>query len=185
MMSDILAINRLEGEPEAQPRSALRAALLLLPLLLGSGFLVARFSGSTDTNYWYQSLALPPIQPPPAAFGIAWSLLYAMLAVAAALVWAQPKSAVRSRALWLFGIGMVINYSWSPLFFQAHLIGVALVVIAVMLMVAIWTLVDFAAVSRLAGAMLIPYIAWLVFAGLLNAWIWRINPAANVLQIGV
>jgi tryptophan-rich sensory protein len=164
---------------------ALRAGLVLVPGLLAVGGLVARISGSTTENGWFQSLVLPPIQPPGPVFGIAWSLLYTMLAVAAALVWATPAGRLRTRALLLFALGLVVNFSWSPVFFSLHLIVPALGIITVMLGLALWTVWLFAKLSRVAAGLMLPYIAWLMFAALLNAWIWRLNPAASALQLGV
>jgi benzodiazapine receptor len=171
--------------PKANRGAGIRAGLVLVPLILVIGGLVARISGSTEDNGWYQSLVLPPVQPPGAAFGIAWSILYTMLAVAAALIWAQPKSPLRSRALWLFGLGMLVNFTWSPVFFSLHLIVPALAIILVMWTLAIWTALVFARVSRLAAGLMLPYIAWLTFAAVLNAWIWRLNPGADAFQLGV
>jgi tryptophan-rich sensory protein len=165
--------------------AGVRAGLVLVPLLLVIGGLVARISGSTVDNGWYQSLVLPPIQPPGAAFGIAWSILYSVLAVAAAVIWAQPAGRERSHALWLFGLGMLLNFSWSPVFFGLHLIVPALVILGVMWGVALWTTLAYAKLSRLAAGLMLPYMAWLTFAAVLNAWVWRLNPAADAFQLGV
>lgn len=167
------------------PRRAVVAAVVLLPLLLGAGFLLARVSGSTEDNLWYQSLTLPSLQPPGPVFGIAWSLLYSLLAVSAALVWGGAEGRQRGQALGLFALGMVINWSWSPVFFLGHQIEAALAIIVVMLVVAVVTLLAFARVSRLAAALMLPYIAWLMFAAGLNAAILQLNPVASVAQIGV
>ncbi|WP_188945132.1 TspO/MBR family protein [Polymorphobacter multimanifer] len=162
-----------------------RALLVLVPLLLVVGGLIARASGSTEENLWYQSLTLPRLQPPGPVFGIAWSILYTMIAVAAAIVWAKGRGVQRSQALGLFAIGMVVNWSWSPVFFLAHQIEAALAIILVMLGLAIWTTWRFAGVSRVAAGLMLPYIAWLIFAGGLNAAIWQLNPVASAMQMGV
>lgn len=172
----------------ASPRKrTLVAAVVLVPLLLGVGGVIARLSGSTEDNFWYQSLTLPALQPPGPVFGIAWSILYTLLAVSAAIVVGvgREKDRLRRPALILFAVGMVINWTWSPMFFLAHQIEAALAIILVMLGFAIMTLLAFARVSRLAAALMLPYIAWLIFAAGLNAAIWQLNPAANALQMGV
>jgi tryptophan-rich sensory protein len=169
----------------AQRGRALRAGLVMVPGLLAAGGLVARLSGSTTDNGWFQSLLLPPVQPPGPVFGLAWGLLYTLLGVAGAIIWAQPASGLRTRALWLFGLGLLLNFSWSPVFFAAHLIMPALAIILLMLGLAVWTMRLFAPMSRVAAGLMLPYIAWLIFASLLNAWIWWLNPAASVLQTGV
>lgn len=173
------------GAPVLDRGRLLRGLLVLVPLLLVVGGLIARASGSTEENLWYQSLTLPRLQPPGPVFGIAWSILYTMIAVAAAIVWAKGRGPARREALGLFGIGMVINWSWSPVFFLGHQIEAALMIILVMLGLAIWTAWRFAGISRVAGGLMLPYIAWLIFAGGLNAAIWRLNPVADAMQMGV
>lgn len=174
--------------PVAGRRAAL-AAVVLVPLLLGVGGLIAQASGSVADNLWYQSLALPALQPPGPVFGIAWSILYTLLALSAALVVGVRAEGglarLKRQALWLFAIGMVINWTWSPVFFLMHRIDVALAIIVVMLMVSLMTLLAFARLSRVAAALMLPYIAWLMFAAGLNAAIWQMNPVADVAQIGV
>jgi benzodiazapine receptor len=170
--------------PPVSRGSLFRAAVVLVPALLLCGGLVARLAGSTTSNAWYQSLTLPALQPPGPAFGIAWSILYTLLGLAAALVWATP-AAGRGRALALFTLGFAINLSWSPLFFTAHLVAVALGVILVMEALAILTTFAFARVNRLAAWLMLPYMLWLGFAASLNAHILLLNPMADAMQIGI
>jgi tryptophan-rich sensory protein len=196
-------MNELVAGAIDRKRAAL-AAVVLVPLLLGVGGLIASASGSIDDNLWYQSLALPVLQPPGPVFGIAWSLLYTLLALSAALVVGVrggpvdggpadggPMSSgaisgrLKRQALALFAVGMVINWTWSPVFFLGHQIEAALAIIVVMLVLAMMTLLAFARLSRLAAWLMVPYIAWLMFAAGLNAAIWQMNPVADVAQIGV
>ena len=170
--------------PTLSRGSFFRAAVVLVPALLLCGGLVARLAGSTEDNAWYQSLILPALQPPGPAFGIAWSILYTLLGLSAALVWASPAPG-RGRALLLFGIGFAVNLCWSPLFFDAHLVAAALVVIVAMLLLAIATTFAFARVNRLAAWLLLPYMLWLGFAGALNAHILVLNPMADAMQLGI
>jgi translocator protein len=178
-----------EAFPPVARGSFLRAAVVFVPLLLFAGGLAARIAGSTTDNGWYQTLVLPAAQPPGPAFGIAWSILYTLLAVAAALLWASKDAdggrRGRGLALGLFGLGIVLNLAWSPLFFRAHLILPALVLIVAMFIVAVATVLAAARVNRLAAWLLVPYCAWLGFAGALNADIWRLNPAADAFQLEV
>ena len=91
-------------------------------MLLVLGGLSARVAGSTEDNAWYQTLTLPALQPPGPVFGIAWSMLYTLIAVSAAIVWGHKRAPGRTLALVLFGIGVAINLTWSPVFFRFHLI---------------------------------------------------------------
>lgn len=168
-----------------QRASAWRAAVVLAPLLLVLGGLSARFAGSTEDNGWYQTLTLPALQPPGPVFGIAWSLLYTLIAVSAAVVWGHKRAPGRTLALALFGIGVAINLAWSPTFFRFHLLTPALAIIAVMLIVALATTFAFARVSRLAAWLMVPYLVWLCFAGALNASVIALNPSADAFQLGI
>ncbi len=162
-----------------------RAGIVLVPLLLVLGGLSARLSGSTEDNGWFQTLVLPALQPPGAAFGIAWSILYSVLAVSAAIVWGHKAAPGRGLALGLFGLGIALNLTWSPAFFRLHLMLPALGIIAVMFGLAATTLWAFSRVSRVAAWLLVPYLGWLLFAAFLNYEIWRLNPAADAFQLGV
>ena len=172
-------------EPRSARGSIWRAAIVLVPLLLVLGGLSAQISGSTEDNSWYQTLVLPALQPPGPVFGIAWSFLYTSIAIAAAIVWSHKDASGRGLALGLFAVGFVINLTWSPVFFRLHLILPALAIIGVMLVLAIATIFAFAKVSRVAAWLLLPYVIWLSFAFMLNASIWRLNPTAEVLQLGI
>ena len=135
-----------------------RAGIVLVPLLLVLGGLSAQLSGSTEDNRWYQTLVLPALQPPGPVFGIAWSILYSMIAIAAAIIWGHKAAPGRSLALGLFALGFAINLTWSPVFFRLHLIVPALAIIGVMLVLAIGTIFAFARVSRVAAWLLLPYV---------------------------
>ena len=169
----------------ANTGSIWRAGVVLVPLLLVLGGLSARFSGSTEDNAWYQTLTLPALQPPGPVFGIAWSILYTVIAVSAAIVWGHKRAPGRTLALVLFAIGVLINLAWSPTFFRFHLITPALGIIAVMLIVALATTFAFGRVSRLAAWLMVPYLIWLCFAGALNASVMMLNPAADAFQLGI
>ena len=124
---------------------------------------------------WYASLAKPSWNPPSAVFAPVWSLLYASMGVAAWLVWRQAGFKEARTALGLFAAQLVLNALWSWLFFGLHRPGVAFVDI-----VALWLLILIVSVlfwrrSRTAGALMLPYLAWVGFASCLNFAIWRLN----------
>jgi len=173
------------SQPLARRGSMWRAAVVLVPLLLVLGGLSARFAGSTEENSWFQTLALPVFQPPGPVFGIAWSILYTVIAIAAAIIWGHKAAPGRRLALALFAIGVLINLAWSPVFFRFHLILPALVIIGVMLIVALATTFAFMRISRVAAWLMLPYLIWLCFAGVLNARIIMLNPAADAFQLGI
>ena len=174
----------LDSAP-ASRGSMVRAGIVMVPLLLVMGGLSARLAGSTEDNGWYQTLTLPALQPPGPVFGIAWSILYTVIAVAAAIVWGHKQAPGRRLALGLFALGVVINLAWSPVFFRFHLILPALVIIGVMFIVAVATTFAFGRVNRVAAWLMVPYLVWLCFAGALNARVMVLNPAADAFQLGI
>ena len=155
--------------------SAIRAAIVLVPLLNFLGGASAKVSGQTGDSTWFKSLVLPAVQPPGIVFPIAWTILYTLLAIAAALVWGTR---VRGRwvALGLFVAQLALNLAWAPLFFRDHQIFYSLVLLGVIWLAAVITTFAFARVNRVAAWLLVPYLVWLSFAASLNYDIWRFNP---------
>jgi len=124
----------------------------------------------------YGQMTQPAWAPPAWLFGPVWTTLYAMMAVAAWLVWQRGGMAANRLALGAFFLQLILNALWSWLFF-AWLQGAWSVLNIVLLwMLILWTLVLFWRVNRWAGMLLIPYLAWVSFATALNVAMWRLNP---------
>jgi benzodiazapine receptor len=148
-------------------------ALLVCSLALVA--LVAAVGGvatSRSVGDWYEGLDRAPWNPPGWLFGPAWTVLYALMAVAAWLVAREglDDPAVRT-ALLLYGAQLALNLGWSLVFFGLRRPGLALVVILVLLVAIAATAVAFHGVSTTAAWLLAPYLAWVAFAATLNAWI--------------
>jgi benzodiazapine receptor len=156
-------------------------ALVTVPAIVLLGSLSGWLSNSGYGNGWFDSLDKPFFMPPGWAFGVVWPILYALLGIALAIILAEPPSAARTKALVLFFMQLALNFAWSPLFFAAHWVRVALITIFVMAAVAAMTAGQFWRIRRVAGALMLPYLAWLCFAAALNAAIDRLNPAADSL----
>ncbi len=156
-----------------------RLALVTVPAILLAGWASGWLSGSGYGNRWFDALVKPFFMPPGAAFGIVWPILYAMLGVALAMVLAAPPSPLRRTALILFFAQLALNLAWSPLFFAAHAIVLAKYVIVAMAVLAALAARRFWRIRRVAGMLLIPYLAWLVFAATLNSAIDKLNPGAG------
>lgn len=129
---------------------------------------------SPDTA-WYRALVKPSFQPPGWVFGPVWTLLYTLMGVAAARVFDRREAPGARVALWLFVAQLALNGVWSPIFFGAHAIGVALVVIVALLVLIALTMWRFWTIDRVAGALLVPYLAWVCFATLLNGALVSLN----------
>jgi tryptophan-rich sensory protein len=129
---------------------------------------------------WYVGLAKPSFNPPSWLFGPAWTVLYLLMAVAAWLVWKQGIGAAGVKlALAAFLVQLILNALWSVFFFGLRSPLTGLVDIVVLWLAILATIVLFFRVSVPAGVLLLPYIAWVSFAAVLNAAILRLNrPAA-------
>ena len=162
---------------QAQLRWSLaRAVLVVVPLVLVLGLFSGRLAGSSATSPWFMALVKPAIYPPAAAFGIAWTILYVMMGIAAAIVWNARGAAGRRVALGLFAVQLLANMMWSPLFFRFHQILPAFWLILLILTLAVLTTWRFGAVRRLAAWLMVPYLAWLGFAAVLNWRVHELNP---------
>ena len=125
---------------------------------------------------WYAGIAKPDWNPPNWIFGPVWNCLYLMMAVAAWLVWRKDGFAGAKLPLTLFAIQLALNSLWSVLFFGLQNPGAAVVEIILLWAAILATLVAFWKRSRWAGGLLVPYLAWVTFAAVLNVAIWRLNP---------
>jgi translocator protein len=137
---------------------------------------VGSFATVRSIPTWYKGLAKPSFNPPGWLFGPAWMVLYLLMAVAAWLVWKQGLGAAGVKlALAVFLAQLILNALWSILFFGLRSPLAGLVEIVVLWLAILATIVLFFRVSVPAGFMLLPYIAWVSFAAVLNAAIFGLN----------
>ncbi len=143
-----------------------------LVLCLGVGAVSGVLTSSAIVD-WYPTLKKPSFNPPSWVFAPVWTLLYIMMAVAAWRVWlAGPSS---KPALNLFFIQLILNFLWSLFFFGLHSPAWALIdIVALWIMIAL-TMRAFFQIAKPAGWLLVPYLAWVSFATILNASIWWMN----------
>jgi benzodiazapine receptor len=149
---------------------------LALWLVLTSGAAAIGAAGSARADNFYNELHRPAWAPPASAFGPVWSLLYLMMGVAAWLAWRKRQFWQAKPAFWLFLTQLVANALWSWLFFAWHRGGLAFAEILVLWGLLFLTLACFWKISRLAGALLIPYLLWVTYAAALCFKIWKMNP---------
>lgn len=159
--------------------SFLRWALVLVPGIVLLGYVSAVVGGSGPANPWFAGLVKPGVYPAPVVFPVVWTALYILMAVALAVVITAAGARGRGLAIGLFGAQLLLNLAWSPVFFGAHRIGLALGVIAALIVLVAATLAAFARVRPVAAALLVPYLAWLCFAAVLNWQILTLNPGAD------
>jgi tryptophan-rich sensory protein len=157
----------------------LRWAMVTVPLILLLGFLSARLAPSGDQNGWYLRLVKPEGMPPGWAFPLTWGILYVLLGLALAMVINARGSRLRLPALALFVVQMAVNLAWSPVFFGMHQVTTALALIAILFGLALVTTFLFAKVRMGAAILMIPYLAWICYAGFLLYRINELNPDAS------
>lgn len=137
--------------------------------LIGNIGSLATFSQITT---WYASLNKPVFNPPNSLFGPVWTILYALMGVALYLVWNEKNN---KKALTLFAIQLVLNVLWSFVFFGWHQPGWAFLEIIILWVAILATILEFRKLSKTAAWLLVPYLAWVTFASVLNFAVWRLN----------
>jgi len=159
----------------------LRWAVVTVPFILLLGFFSARLAPSGSDNEWYVQLAKPDFMPPEWVFPAAWSAIYVLMGLALAMIINARGSKLRGPALVVFAIQMGVNIIWSPLFFGMHQVVAALGVIGLLFVLTLITTILFGRIRVGAAVLLVPYLAWLCFAGVLLYEIHQLNPNAESL----
>lgn len=161
-------------------RNSSRTTMALgLVLWLAVCFLVAAVgaSASLQAGTFYAELVRPNWAPPAAVFGPVWTMLYAMMGIAAWLVWMRRQFRLARIALAFFVIQLILNALWSWLFFGWNQGALSFVDIVLLWALIVSTLVLFWRIRLLAGLLLVPYLAWVSFASALNYEVWQLNPS--------
>ena len=159
--------------------SFMRWALVCVPGIVLLGFLSGRLAGSGPGNPWFDALVKPDLYPPPATFGLVWTALYVLMGASLAVIATARGAPGRGLALGLFAAQLLLNLAWTPLFFGAHQITGALILLAVLDVAVIATTAAFWRIRPLAGLLLAPYLAWILFATLLNYQFLAANPGMD------
>ncbi len=156
---------------------------LSLPIKIIIGVAACTFIGAlsglataSSVNDWYLTINKPVFNPPNWIFAPMWTLLYALMGVAAALVWHEgwEKPKVKT-ALKVFGFQLLLNALWSIIFFGMQLPGLAFIEISILWVAIITTIILFTDIRKTAGYLLVPYLLWVTFATMLNFSIWWLN----------
>ena len=133
-----------------------------LAVPLGVGFWSAALTAGESRGAWYSSLSRPGWTPPSWVFGPVWTALYVMMGYASYRVWRAGGS------MRLYAVQLILNFAWSLIFFKAHNLGLATVDILALLGVLTATTIQFWRVDPVAGALMLPYLAWTSYATALN-----------------
>jgi len=152
-----------------------------------------------EIDSWYAGINKPSFNPPNWIFGPVWTALFILMGVSLYLVWSkkwEPKNKIgpekskmlsslsqkffsgewkRINIILIFAVQLILNILWSLVFFGAHSIDKAFVVLMMLWFAILFTIVNFYRVSKAAAILLIPYILWVSFAGVLNFYLWILN----------
>ncbi len=150
---------------------------LLLCLLLCAGVgAVAAFVTAPEINSWYVNLAKPSWTPSRGVFPVAWTILYALMALSLWRLWDRTiPSPARREAMLFFFFQLALNAAWSPVFFGLHNLHIALAVIIVLVVAIVGTIFTSARVDRPAAWLLVPYFFWVAYATTVNAGVVAMN----------
>ncbi|WP_291632730.1 TspO/MBR family protein [Clostridium sp.] len=155
-------------------KKSIVALIISILLAQGIGFL-SGFLSMTPQNT-YENFNKPSFSPPGWVFPVVWTILFFLMAVAAYRIWMKGKSGEGVRkALVLYGIQLFLNFLWSIIFFRFRLYAIAFLELLLLLVFILLTTFEFYRIDKPAAYLMIPYIAWVSFAGVLNYTIWMIN----------
>ena len=161
--------------------SFLRWAVVCVPLVLLLGFLAGRSVPAGNDNAWYVALVKPELTPPNWVFPVAWTSLYVLIGLALAMIIHARGAPLRWLGVGLFAAQFALNLAWTPLFFGMHRVDTALLVIVAMLGMGIATTIVFGRIRTAAAWLMVPYLVWISFAGVLTWRIGQLNPDAETL----
>jgi len=152
------------------------AAYLVLFLLIAYGTAIIGAPLVTHARDWFAKQKKPPGYPPPIVFGLVWTILYGLIGVAGWLAYRLPENETRTQLLWLWSIGMVLNFLWTPFYFAWHRTTLAMVTILGLLGTIVWFIVLIYPLDTVAAWLFIIYGTWIAYASWLNIALHWLNP---------
>jgi translocator protein len=162
------------GQKEKRMRKAL--GILVFVVICELAGVIGSVATAPSIPGWFAGLAKPAFNPPNWVFAPVWTILYALMGLAAYLVYEKgPRESKVRRALVVFVLQLVLNVLWSVVFFGAHQILGAVLVIAILWVLILVTILLFSRISKAAAYLLVPYILWVSFAAVLNISLYVLN----------
>jgi len=136
---------------------------------------ISGYPKSLTTDLWYLEIVKSPLSPPSIVFPIAWIILYAMIAACGWKIW-QPENKIGfTKIKLLYVLQLILNLSWTTIFFYMHWVLVGFFVIVAMIVLVGWLIKLTFSKRRICAYLLMPYFCWLIFAAYLNGYIWIFN----------
>ncbi len=145
---------------------------ILIPV--GVGLLSAFLT--KDSMDIYKTVVQPPLSPPGVLFPIVWSILYILMGVSSTMIFlSDAKEREKRKALYLYGLQLIVNFFWSIFFFNARLFLLSFVWLLLLWLLIVLMILQFAKISKLAAWLQLPYLLWVTFAGYLNLGVYLLN----------
>ena len=151
------------------------SSIVALAGFIAGCFLAAMTGAFFRPGEWYERLKKPSWRPPNRLFAPVWTILYLMIAVSGWLVWRQAGFVGAALPLAVYGLQLVLNAAWTPLFFGLHRPDLGFVDIVLVWLSIVAAIVLFVPISVAAAVLLVPYLVWVTFATALNFAVWRLN----------
>lgn len=133
------------------------------------------FLSREGMKLYSQTVQQPPLSPPMWLFPVVWGLLFALMGISAARISAAPPTQARSRGLNLFIAQLIVNFFWSPIFFNVRAYGLALLWLLILWAMVLLMILEFRKTEKIAAWLQLPYLLWLSFAAYLNWGVWQLN----------
>jgi translocator protein len=153
--------------------------IVALAGFIGASFLAAMTGAFFRPGEWYERLKKPSWRPPNRLFAPVWTVLYVMIAVSGWLVWQEVGFAGAVLPLAVYGLQLVLNAAWTPLFFGLHRPDLGFVDIVLVWLSIVTTIVLFIPIHVGAALLLMPYLGWVTFATALNFAVWQLNRSGD------
>ena len=148
------------------------ALCITLPLLVGG---ISGYATATSINTWYITLNKPFFNPPNYLFGPVWTALYILMGISFYRILQSRESEIRTKAIIIFCIQLILNFCWSFLFFKFQLLGFSFIEIIIMWLSIATMIYIYSKIDKTSAYMQIPYLLWVSFASVLNGAIWYLN----------
>jgi tryptophan-rich sensory protein len=150
--------------------------LIICILICQATGILAGLLTSTQNNTWYKLIIKPSWNPPGYLFAPVWTILYLLMAFSLWIIWkSNAPETQKYQACLIFAAQLFLNFWWTILFFKFHSPIAAFIEITIMIALIVLTITRFAAISKLASWLLVPYISWACFAAILNYHLWQLN----------
>lgn len=171
-------VNKYEQNSKVKSNENISSSwkLVIAILICEATGIISGLIANTNMNPWFDTLNKPSWNPPAYLFAPVWTILYLLMGISLWLVW-KNKSTLQQKnnAINLFAFQLFLNFWWSIIFFKFHSPLFALVDILLLLILILFTIISFSKISKLSAWLLVPYIAWVTFAAILNYSIWVLN----------